>query len=168
MALFKIFNNIDSRGDLPKTYNKGYMYFDAIKGIFYIDTAGEGGNTGTRMAVNAWGALKAENDNFISEEHPYGQSIASTYIKDISFDNDVLTITKGNGTTATIGLNITDAMIFKGVVNSNNDLPATHKVGWTYKVGTAGTYAGQICEVGDTIYCINGGTSANNAHWAVV
>lgn len=61
-----------------------------------------------------------------------------------------------------------DAMVFKGVVNSNNDLPATHYQGWTYKVGTAGTYAGQTCEVGDTIYCVTDGTSANNAHWVVV
>lgn len=69
MALFKIFNNIDSRGSLPTTYTKGYMYFDAITGIFYIDTAGEGGSTGTRMAVNAWGAQKSyadENDDRIS------------------------------------------------------------------------------------------------------
>ncbi len=169
MALFKIFNNIDSGTTaLPATYTKGYMYFDAIKGLFYIDTAGEGGSTGTRMAVNAWGALKAENDNYITQDTPYGQSIASTYIKDISFDNDTLTITKGDNTTSTISLNVTDAMVFKGVVNNNNQLPAVHKVGWTYKVGTAGVYAGQICEIGDTIYCITGGSSANNAHWAVI
>ena len=69
MSLFKIFNNIDSRGSLPSTYTKGYMYFDAITGVFYIDTAGEGGTTGTRMAVNAYGAQKAyadENDDRIS------------------------------------------------------------------------------------------------------
>ena len=61
-----------------------------------------------------------------------------------------------------------DAMVFKGVVNSNSDLPATHYQGWTYKIGTAGTYAGQTCEIGDTIYCITDGTAANNAHWVVV
>ena len=61
-----------------------------------------------------------------------------------------------------------DAMVFKGVVNSNSDLPATHYQGWTYKVGTAGTYAGKTCEVGDTIYCVTDGTAANNDHWVVV
>lgn len=61
-----------------------------------------------------------------------------------------------------------DAMVFKGVINSNSGLPAAHKQGWTYKVGTAGQYAGVNCEVGDTIYCVEDGTSANNAHWAVV
>ena len=61
-----------------------------------------------------------------------------------------------------------DAMIFKGVVHSNSDLPATHYQGWTYKIGTAGTYAGQTCEIGDTIYCVTDGTAANNAHWVVI
>lgn len=69
MALFKIYNNIDSQNALPDTYTKGYMYFDATKSLFYIDTAGEGGNTGIRTALNAYGAQKAyadENDNRIS------------------------------------------------------------------------------------------------------
>lgn len=74
MALFKIFNNIDSHGSLPSTYTKGYMYFDAVTGIFYIDTAGEGGSTGTRMAVNAWGAQKAYADE-------NNDRISTTYLK---------------------------------------------------------------------------------------
>lgn len=61
-----------------------------------------------------------------------------------------------------------DAMQFKGVVNSNADLPAVHEAGWTYKVGTAGNYAGNTCEVGDMVICITDGTAANNAHWAVI
>lgn len=61
-----------------------------------------------------------------------------------------------------------DALVFKGVANSNSDLPATHKQGWVYKVGTAGTYAGVTCEIGDTIYCVTDGTAANNAHWCVI
>ena len=61
-----------------------------------------------------------------------------------------------------------DAMIFKGVVNRNTDLPATHELGWTYKIGTTGTYAGNVCEVGDMIICVTSGTAANNAHWTVV
>jgi hypothetical protein len=59
-------------------------------------------------------------------------------------------------------------MIYKGVVNANGDLPATHYQGWTYKVGTAGIYAGIACEIGDMIICNTDGTSANNAHWNVI
>jgi len=61
-----------------------------------------------------------------------------------------------------------DAMIFKGVINANSSLPATHYQGWTYKVATAGTYADKVCEVGDMIICVTDGTSANNDHWAVI
>lgn len=65
-----------------------------------------------------------------------------------------------------------DAMVFKGTIGSSGAtvtaLPANHKKGWTYKVATAGTYAGVSCEVDDTIYCITNGNTANDAHWAVV
>lgn len=36
-----------------------------------------------------------------------------------------------------------DAMVFKGVVNQDSDIAAAdYQAGWTYKVGTAGTYQG--------------------------
>lgn len=47
-----------------------------------------------------------------------------------------------------------DAMLFKGVVNSEKDIDFPYEVGWTYKVGTKGSYVGQWCEPGDTIYCV--------------
>lgn len=64
-----------------------------------------------------------------------------------------------------------DAMIYKGTIGTNGTvtaLPASHKTGYTYKVITAGTYAGVKCEVGDMIICLTDGTSANDAHWTVV
>ena len=61
-----------------------------------------------------------------------------------------------------------DAMVFKGVINANSALPADHKQGWTYRIGTAGTYANKVCEVGDIIICVTDGTAANNDHWAVI
>lgn len=71
---------------------------------------------------------------------------------------------------ASFGAN--DAMLFKGTIGSSGatitELPATHSQGWTYKVATAGTYAGKVCEVGDMIICVTDGTTANNDHWTVV
>ena len=64
-----------------------------------------------------------------------------------------------------------DAMVFKGLVgglNNLQDLPNPHKQGWTYKVAENGTYAGQSCEFGDTIYCIIDGDTANDNHWVVL
>ena len=65
-----------------------------------------------------------------------------------------------------------DAMLFKGILGSGtgalSEVPNPHKKGWTYKVATAGTYAGQVCEIGDMIICVTDGTTANNDHWVVI
>lgn len=64
-----------------------------------------------------------------------------------------------------------DAMVFKGTIGTNGTitaLPATHEAGWTYKVITAGSFAGQICEIGDMIVCIKDGTVANANDWAII
>lgn len=66
---------------------------------------------------------------------------------------------------------VTDAMVFKGTIGTDGtveSLPANHTKGWTYKVITAGTYAGESCEIGDMIICTTNGKTANDAHWAVV
>lgn len=82
------------------------------------------------------------------------------------FDNDVITLGYLNDKFNTY-LVANDAMVFKGVINSDSQLPSSHEAGWTYRVGTAGTYVGVKCEVGDLIICITDGISANNAHWTV-
>jgi len=65
-----------------------------------------------------------------------------------------------------------DAMVFKGTIGSSGAtvtaLPNTHYQGWTYRVITAGTYAGKACEIGDMIICVTDGTATNNDHWTVV
>ncbi len=65
-----------------------------------------------------------------------------------------------------------DAMIYKGTIGSTGAtvtaLPDTHTTGWTYKVITAGTYAGVKCEVGDMIICLTDGTAAKDSDWTVV
>ena len=64
-----------------------------------------------------------------------------------------------------------DAMRFKGTIGTGGTvtaLPASHKRGDTYKVATAGTYAGQKCEVGDMVICTADGTSAKDSDWSVV
>jgi hypothetical protein len=63
-----------------------------------------------------------------------------------------------------------DAMIFKGTIGTGgtvSSLPTPHEAGWTYRVITAGTYAGQKCEIGDLIICITDSSTASNTHWTV-
>ena len=67
-----------------------------------------------------------------------------------------------------------NALVFKGTLGTSANgatisaLPNDHKAGYTYKVVTAGNYAGKTCEVGDMIICVTDGTTANNNHWTVV
>ena len=67
---------------------------------------------------------------------------------------------------------VAGAMVFKDVVNGDTKvLPTTgYKAGWVYEVAVAGTYAGEVCEVGDMIICVKDYASgtASNADWAVV
>lgn len=65
-----------------------------------------------------------------------------------------------------------DAMIFKGTLGTGGTitaLPTTYKTGWTYRVITAGTYAGNVCEVGDLIIALvdRSGSGNVNADWTV-
>lgn len=65
---------------------------------------------------------------------------------------------------------LSGAMVFKGTIGTGGtvtQLPANHSVGDTYRVITAGTYAGQSCEIGDMIICINAGTTASDSDWTV-
>lgn len=58
---------------------------------------------------------------------------------------------------------------FKGAVTKSNPLPTVaYKAGWQYVVQEAGTYAGDICEVGDFIICIKdyASGSASDNDWA--
>lgn len=53
----------------------------------------------------------------------------------------------------------TDAAMYRGTVtaadHATGGLPDTHKSGWYWVVAKAGTYAGEVCEVGDMIFCNN-------------
>lgn len=58
---------------------------------------------------------------------------------------------------------------FKGAVTKSNPLPTVaYKAGWQYVVQEAGTYAGDVCEVGDFIICIRdyASGSASDDDWA--
>lgn len=57
------------------------------------------------------------------------------------------------------------AASFQGDVNSNSDISnlTTYKKGWYWVVATAGTYVGEICEVGDFIFCTNDRSTSYSA-----
>ena len=74
------------------------------------------------------------------------------------------------------GFAANDAMVFKGTLGTDGkvaSLPTNgYSAGWTYKVATAGTYAGVSCGIGDMVICVKDGpttgTSIINGDWSVV
>jgi len=62
-------------------------------------------------------------------------------------------------------------MTFKGTLGTEGTitaLPASHEAGDTYRVITAGTWAGKYCEVGTLIICVKDGTTASDNDWTSV
>lgn len=67
-------------------------------------------------------------------------------------------------------VNLTDILVFKGVVTPSSGLPAIYEVGATYRVGTVGNIpigTGGLtigpCEAGDMIICVSENSTAANA-----
>ena len=94
-----------------------------------------------------------------------------------ALDADSMTASSTNVPTskavaAYVSAALTSVLTYKGTIGSSGatvtSLPASHKVGDTYVVSVAGTYAGKACEVGDYIICKTAGTSASDSHWDVV
>lgn len=70
------------------------------------------------------------------------------------------------------GIAASDAMIIKGTIGTTGTitaLPTTYKTGWTYRVVTAGTYVGQVCEIGDLIVALVDRNDSGNqdSDWCV-
>ena len=70
-------------------------------------------------------------------------------------------------------LKTNDAMIYKGTIGTSGtvtSLPTTHDIGWTYKVITANTYAGNVCEIGDMLISLvsRSGSSNQDSDWSVI
>jgi len=70
-------------------------------------------------------------------------------------------------------LSTNDAMFFKGTIGTGGTLealPTTYSAGWTFKIVSEGTFAGQVCEPGDMIIATvdREGTGNQDSDWVVV
>ena len=63
---------------------------------------------------------------------------------------------------------LAQALVFKGSVSQESDLPENPKVGDTYVISATEEYAGETCEVGDTIICTVAKSGETAAQWLVV
>lgn len=138
-------------------------------------------NTGTGSNIPS--AVSGSAGLMSSADKAKIDKVIMTDTSSVSGNSWVSTNVSGNSTTtvptsaavktyvdALLGSN--DAMLFKGTLGTGGTvtaLPTAYNSGWTYKVITAGTYAGIACEVGDMIIAIVDRASAGvNADWTVI
>ena len=135
-----VIQNVSGNVSTPKA---GQFWFDSsngVKKLKYYD--------GTNTLIIGESSISS---NSTSQSVPTTQAVAE-YI--------------GNAIAAS------DAMIFKGTLGTGGTitaLPTTYETGWTYRIITAGTYAGQSCEVGDLIIAIvdRSGSGNLDSDWTV-
>ena len=164
----------DSDGNkITATYAK--LLSPEFKGVPTAPTA-EKGNNSNQIATTAY-VLTAiadisNTENNITTESPAFTGVPTAPTAAIGTSTTQIATTEFVQTAINNSL-IADneAMIFKGTIGTDGtvtELPEEHKAGWTYKVVTAGTYAGKVCEAGDTIICTADGTVANDEDWNVL
>jgi len=81
--------------------------------------------------------------------------------------------TKFVKTAVDVGIASNDAMALRGTLGTGGtaaSLPTEgYLVGWTYKVVSSGTYAGQACSIGDLMICVSSfNTAYKDADWSRV
>lgn len=64
----------------------------------------------------------------------------------------------------------TGAVAYQGVINANTAISglSSWTAGWYWVIGTAGTYVGQTCEVGDMVFCETTATTYSADNFTVV
>ena len=145
----------ESQGANPQTYSQDTACI-GTDGLLY-----SGGQkvltsfTETDPTVPSWAKESTKPSYTADEITGLGTAAKKNYTTSVvSGDSDL--VTSGAVATAIANAidNLPEPMVFKGTLGTNGtitELPASAKTneGWTYKVITAGTYAGQASKVGD-------------------
>lgn len=118
-----------------------------------------------------WNQATTTADDYIKNKPTLGAAAAKGVDSSISSGSSSTNLPTSAAVASFVSSEIggVDAMRFKGTIGTGGtvtSLPSSHKQGDTYRVITAGTYAGQTCEIGDLIIAL--GTSGTTASdWTV-
>ena len=171
--LFSSNNNTNTattvNGDVLRNNN---IYGNLETGVLYSNGLGISGSTTITGALNVTGNTNLHNETY-AESLTTGSLLTTGNVNFVQ----IPTAPTANDETNNNQLATTefvkkqfkanDAMQFKGIVNSNSDLPSTAETGYVYRVGTADTYANEECEIGDMIICISN-ESGTSPTWGVI
>ena len=122
------------------------------------------------------GSIASGNSNFVTGGTVYSTTsiLAPTASPAFTGTPTAPTATAGTNTTQiattafvknAVDTAVTGAAAYQGVVNAGSAISSLtdYKAGWYWVIGTAGTYVGETCEVGDMIFCKNDYSSAYSA-----
>ena len=161
--------NVDLSGKVDKVSGKGLSTND------YTTTEKNklaGIASGAEVNVQSdWNQTTTSADDYIKNKPTLGAAAAKGVDSSISSGSSSTNLPTSAAVASFVSSEIggVDAMRFKGTIGTGGTvtaLPSSHKQGDTYRVITAGTYAGQTCEIGDLIIAL--GTSGTTASdWTV-
>jgi hypothetical protein len=92
-----------------------------------------------------------------------GKEILATFTSDGIYIDD-----KAVATEEYVDNKVTGLFEFKGSISSMADITDAPKIGDTYRIQVAGTYANHECEIGDMLVCTADGEDADTASWTVL
>ena len=135
--------------------NTTYTFTGTASATNYVITITPSSGTAQTVTIplataSVAGLVVVDNTMSASSTNPVQNKIVKAYVDAI--------IAANNG------------LVYKGTVNSSSDIPTTYNIGWLYVVGTAGTYVGQTCEVGDMLIAVVARTGSGNLNsdWDVI
>jgi hypothetical protein len=137
--------------------NKGYIYNGSDFVVVFEDVTSEEDGSLSEQLAN----LKAEFENYAALS---GAEFTGSVKLAADPTQDLEAATKHYVDALVNGIN----SFTIGVVDSENPLPSKVEVGQTFRVVEAGTYAGQLCEVGDLIIVVADSEDAQDSDFIVV
>jgi hypothetical protein len=137
--------------------SKGYIYNGSDFVVVFEDVTSEEDGSLSEQLAN----LKAEFENYAALS---GAEFTGSVKLAADPTQDLEAATKHYVDALVNGIN----SFTVGVVNSETQLPSEVKIGQTFRVTEAGTYAGQVCEVGDLIIVVADSENAQDSDFIVV
>ena len=174
--------NVDSAAESQHATSAGYAAEAGVaEEAIYASSAGYAMTAGHAvLAGTATWALDGRHASCANYATTAGYAITAGYAVNAAkatqdASGNVITTTYATKSELNSLLAANDAMIFKGTLGTGGDYTSvpsnSYQTGYTYKIITAGQYAGKTCEEGDLLIAINDGPSTGTsiiaADWTV-
>jgi len=148
--------------------------YSDLTGTPTVDTAVSttSSNAVTNAAITAYVNSKASST--LTEAKAYADTSESDAVATAKTYTDSAKTsaisTAKSYTDTSVAAAVTGAVHFQGVIDAATEITGltSFKAGWYWVVGTAGTYVGQTCEVGDQILCTADASAYDASNFTVL